>query len=222
MLRICQGLAVGAQWSGAAVLAAEFAPANKRGFYGSFAQLGVPAGVLLANIVFLLVSTNTTQEQFMAWGWRVPFWLSIFMLPVGFAIHKYLDETPEFLAMQAEVAAKKVAQPSVQKSPVLQVLKSHWQTVVLAGLANVVGTVVFYLTITGALLYVTSLRHVSREAALIVILVSSVVQIIVTLASAAYSDRVGRLPVFTAGLGLQWWYGQSRCGCSFRTRALII
>ena len=206
LLRIAQGLAVGAQWGGAAVLAAEFAPARKRGLYGSFAQLGVPVGVLLANIVFLVITSVLTDDQFMSWGWRVPFLISILMLPIGYAIHKYLDETPAFQQMQAEVAEKKSHEPVAQKSPILEVLRKHWQTVLLAGLANVIGTVVFYLTITGALQYVTKLNGVPRDSALLVILATSVVQIVVTLGAASLSDRVGRIPVFTAGLiGMTVW-----------------
>src|SRR5262249_53519084 len=80
VLRFVQGLAIGGQWGGAMLLITESAPANKRGFYGSFAQAGVPVGVLLANLAMLIAGALTSAQQFASWGWRVPFLLSVILV----------------------------------------------------------------------------------------------------------------------------------------------
>src|SRR5690606_35445614 len=84
VLRFIQGLAVGGQWGGAALLAIESAPAHRRGFYGSFVQIGVPVGVVLANFVFLIVGLLLPHDAFVSWGWRIPFLLSVALVGIGF------------------------------------------------------------------------------------------------------------------------------------------
>lgn len=86
VLRFMQGLAIGGQWGGAMLLAVECAPRNRRGLYGGFAQAGAPVGVVLSNLVFLIVSANLSQEQFMDWGWRIPFLLSVLLVGLGLYI----------------------------------------------------------------------------------------------------------------------------------------
>lgn len=94
LLRVVQGVAVGAQWGGAMLLATEYAPEGKRGLYGSVVQLGVPIGVVTANTVFLLAGAFTTDAGFAAWGWRVPFLIGLFVLALAWYIHAKVEETP--------------------------------------------------------------------------------------------------------------------------------
>lgn len=94
LLRVVQGVAVGAQWGGAMLLATEYAPEGKRGVYGSFVQLGVPIGVVTANTVFLLAGAFTTDAEFAAWGWRLPFLVGLFVLVLAWYIHRHVEETP--------------------------------------------------------------------------------------------------------------------------------
>src|ERR687884_813415 len=96
VLRTIQGLGVGGEWGGAVLLAVEHSPEGRRGFYGSWPQMGVPAGLLLANLVFLVSSQYIPGDQFFAWGWRVPFLVSIVLVAVGLFIRLRLLETPAF------------------------------------------------------------------------------------------------------------------------------
>src|ERR687885_2493508 len=104
VLRFCQGLAVGGQWGGAILLATEYAPSNKRGFYGSFAQVGVPVGLVLGNTSFLLLSAVFGEAAFAAWAWRVPFLLSIVLIAVALYIQLRLEDTPAFRQLQERQA----------------------------------------------------------------------------------------------------------------------
>ena len=96
ILRFAQGLALGGEWSGAALLATENAPANKRAIYGTFPQLGAPIGFIIANVIFLVFSYTLTPAAFEAWGWRVPFLVSAVMVIIGLYVRLKLIETPAF------------------------------------------------------------------------------------------------------------------------------
>ena len=100
VLRLLQGLSAGGEWGGAALMAVEHAPPGRRGRYGSFPQIGVPAGLILAQLVFLVVSNLTTPEQFAAWGWRIPFLLSILLVVVGLVIRLRVEESPVFAMLR--------------------------------------------------------------------------------------------------------------------------
>ena len=111
LLRLAQGFGVGGEWGGAVLMAVEHAPPGKRGFYGSWPQIGVPAGLLLANGVFSYFS-SLPEEQFLAWGWRVPFLLSIFLVFVGLLIRMRILETPAFARIKE--ASAEARQPIVE------------------------------------------------------------------------------------------------------------
>ncbi len=109
-LRVMQGIAVGAQWGGAMLLATEYAPEGKRGIYGSFVQLGVPIGVVTANSVFLLAGAFTSESAFAAWGWRLPFLVGLLVLVLAWYIHTHVEETPEFREAERALAEKEKAE----------------------------------------------------------------------------------------------------------------
>src|SRR5919112_3443265 len=94
LLRVLQGFAVGGEWGGAVLMTVEHAPDHKRGFYSSWVQMGVPAGIVLANGVYLLFETSLSEEAFLAWGWRVPFLLSIVLVAVGLYVRLRIEESP--------------------------------------------------------------------------------------------------------------------------------
>src|SRR5204863_8513479 len=94
-LRIIQGFGVGGEWGGAVLMAVEHAPAGSRGFYGSWPQIGVPAGLLLSTGVFSLFA-GLPEDQFLSWGWRVPFLVSVLLVGVGLIIRLRIRETPAF------------------------------------------------------------------------------------------------------------------------------
>jgi MFS transporter, MHS family, shikimate and dehydroshikimate transport protein len=196
VLRFLQGLAVGGQWGGAVLLATEYAPEDKRGFYGSFAQAGVPVGLLLGNTVFLLISAMFGEQAFAAWAWRIPFLLSIILIAVALYIQLRLEDTPVFRQLEERQHEGEEAE---SRSPVLEVLRDHPKQVLLAGGAFFVVNGGFYVLITGMLDYGTRTLGVSENAMLAAVLISAVVEGIAIVAMSALSDRVGRRPVFMSG-----------------------
>ena len=128
MLRIVQGLALGGEWGGAVLMAVEHAPAGKRGLFGSWVQIGVPAGTLIANLVFLLSNAVLAPEALLSWGWRVPFLASALLVGVGLYIRLNTSETPSFA---------KVKEASAQvKLPIATVLRQYGKQVLLGGVAT--------------------------------------------------------------------------------------
>ncbi|NUT70793.1 MFS transporter [Pseudarthrobacter sp. C4D7] len=147
VLRFAQGLALGGEWSGAALLATENAPANKRAIYGTFPQLGAPIGFIIANVIFLVASYTLTPEAFQAWGWRVPFLLSAVMVILGLYVRLKLIETPAF--------TKVVESNEVAKLPLGRVFKSSWRQLILGTFIMLATYVLFYLMTTFTLTYGT-------------------------------------------------------------------
>lgn len=157
LLRFAQGLALGGEWSGAALLATENAPANKRAIYGTFPQLGAPIGFIIANLIFVGLQLSLTPEQFMDWGWRVPFILSAVMVAVGLWVRLRLVESVAF--------TKVVDQKQVAKSPFKTTMKHHWRQV-LAGTFIMFATyVLFYLMTSFTLTYGTAVDTVEKAQA---------------------------------------------------------
>jgi MFS family permease len=202
VLRFTQGLAVGGQWGGAVLLATEFAPKHKRGFYGSFAQIGVPIGVLLGVVAFFLLGQSMDQAAFNSYGWRIPFIASILLVAVAVYAKNRLEDTPAFKQLQQLAEQDPTAKAVAQRSPILEVLRDHWQRILLAGGAFTVVNTTFYIYITFMLAYGTGTVGVSAGTVLVAIAVSSVVMIPALAGWAALSDRVGRRKLYMAGSGL--------------------
>jgi metabolite-proton symporter len=209
LLRFVQGLAVGGQWGGAVLLATESAPSNRRGFYGSFAQIGVPVGVILANLIFLLVSSALSPGAFEAWGWRVPFLLSIVLIGIGMYIQLRLEDTPAFRHLeeyrrahqteeereQARVAAE------ARRSPIIEAFRDYWKQILLAAGAFVAINANFYIFITFIIAYGTNpdILGLSQTTMLAAVLIASLFQIPALLFFAGFTDRVGRRGVYMLG-----------------------
>ncbi|AQS70396.1 MFS transporter [Streptomyces pactum] len=203
LLRIVQGVAVGAQWGGAMLLATEYAPEGKRGIYGSVVQLGVPIGVVTANTVFLLAGAFTSESAFEAWGWRVPFVVGLLVLGLAWYIHTRVEETPEFRAAERALAER---EQSEQSSPLRTIMRDHLGTVLLAGGSFAVNTATFYILITGVLDYTTRELDMEHGAVLAVSLCVSLTQLVLIPAAAALSDKFGRIRVYTVGaVGIAVW-----------------
>ncbi|KUO16384.1 MFS transporter [Streptomyces dysideae] len=202
-LRVVQGIAVGAQWGGAMLLATEYAPEGKRGVYGSVVQLGVPIGVVTANSVFLLAGAFTSDSAFAAWAWRVPFLIGLFVLVLAWYIHTRVEETPEFRQAERALAEKEKAEKS---SPLRTIMRDHLGTVLLAGGSFAVNTATFYILITGVLDYTTRELDMKRGAVLTVSLCVSLTQLVMIPAAAALSDRIGRIRIYGFGAaGIALW-----------------
>lgn len=155
VLRFAQGLALGGEWSGAALLATENAPANKRAIYGTFPQLGAPIGFIIANVIFLVFSYALTPGEFLAWGWRVPFLVSAVMVIIGLYVRLKLIETPAF--------TKVLESKEVAKLPLARVFKTSWRPLILGTFIMLATYVLFYLMTTFTLTYGT--RASSLDAA---------------------------------------------------------
>ncbi|CAL9378698.1 MFS transporter [Streptomyces sp. NPDC052644] len=203
LFRVLQGVAVGAQWGGAMLMATEYAPEGRRGLYGSLVQLGVPIGVVTANSVFLVAGALTGDAAFASWGWRVPFLVGFLVLGLAWYIHARVEETPDFKAAERALAEQEKGRP---RSPLGTILRHHLGTVLLAGGSFAVNTATFYIVITGVLDYATRELAMERGAVLMVSLCVSLTQLGLIPWAASLSDRVGRLRVYALGaLGLLVW-----------------
>jgi metabolite-proton symporter len=209
VLRFAQGLAIGGQWAGAVLLVTESAPASKRGFYGSFAQVGAPVGVVLANLAFLLVSSGLSAESFMAWGWRVPFLFSVALIALAMYVQLRIEDTAEF--RQLREAREQHATPTATEptapitpqhtSPVLEALRTYPKEIVLGAGAFLSVQVTFYILIAFVVAYGASTAglNLSRNTMLAAVLIGAIAQIPSLLISAALSDRYGRRGIYMCG-----------------------
>ncbi len=155
VLRFCQGLGLGGEWSGAALLATENAPPGKRAIWGTFPQLGAPIGFILANVTFIAIAFSMSEEAFQAWGWRIPFLASAVLVVVGLWVRLSLLETPAF--------TKVVERKEVVKLPLASVFRLNWVQLIQGTFIMLATYVLFYLMTTFTLTYGT--RAVDAEVA---------------------------------------------------------
>jgi metabolite-proton symporter len=190
VLRLVQGFGVGGQWGGAVLMTVEHAPAGKRGFYGSWPQIGVPAGLLTSTIVFSMFS-KLPPDQFLSWGWRVPFLLSIVLVGIGLLIRLSILETPAFTKMKET--------RTVVRQPILEVLRKYPKQVLQAAGMRCAENGAFYIYSAFMLVYATQHSHISRDVALNGIMIASACEFIAVPAYGALTDRIGRRPVYMFG-----------------------
>ncbi|MCE0763347.1 MHS family MFS transporter [Pseudonocardia kujensis] len=191
-LRFLQGITVGGQQGGVILLATENSPANRRGFYGSFAAAGAPGGVLLANGAFLLVSGTTSPQDFLAWGWRIPFLASIILIALAVVIQLKLEETNDFQSANTRTRGR---------SPVIEALRRHPRQILLAAGAYLAINLTYYVFITFVVAYATNptILGMSRDTVLAAVLVASAVELVALPVAGLLSDRLGRRTVFVGG-----------------------
>ncbi|MUL40049.1 MHS family MFS transporter [Streptomonospora sp. PA3] len=197
LLRLAQGLGVGAEWGGAALMAVEHAPEGRRGLYGAAPQLGVPAGAIAANLVMLGASTMTA-EAFAQWGWRLGFLASVVLIGVGYVIRRRVSESPLFEEERRKPEQREGAAP-VRSVPLVEVLRHHPLGVVRAMFATAASTGLGYIVLVYTLSYGTTELSYSRDALLTVVTLASGVQLAAILGWSALSDRLGRRRVFIGG-----------------------
>ncbi len=190
LLRLAQGFGAGAEYGGAVVMAVEFAPPGKRGFYGSFAPMGTTAGNALAGGVFYLV-TLLAKDQLMSWGWRLPFLVSILLLGLGVYIRAKISETPVFLA----AATKK---PPL-RLPALEALRRHPRNFFVVVGARLAENALGYLYPVFGLSYLINNLHVTRETAISGVVLGNIALVCGLVGFARLSDRIGRRPVYIFG-----------------------
>ncbi|WOF22904.1 MFS transporter [Microbacterium betulae] len=191
-LRLIQGLALGGEWGGAVLMTVEHSPHERRGFYGSLVQIGVPAGTLLANLAFLIVTAFVSDEALISWGWRVPFLVSAVLVGVGIYIRLNIEETPSFQAVR-EAGAK-------AKLPFAHLLRRYGKQVIVGGIATLSTGSTFTLLVTSGVNYGTTALGHSNNTMLWAVLVACLVAFVGIPAFGRLSDRVGRKPVIAAGI----------------------
>src|SRR6266568_2625452 len=189
-LRLLQGLGIGGEWGGAVLMAVEHAPAHRRGFYGSWPQMGVAIGLLLSTLVFRSFS-RYPEATFLAWAWRVPFLLSVVLLAVGLWIRHRLAESPLFDKLKSRRAEARM--------PVVEVFRHHTKPLLLATGARLAENGLFYIFTTFSLTYVATQLKLDRNIVLSGLLVASAVSLVTVPAWGAISDRLGRRPVYMFG-----------------------
>jgi metabolite-proton symporter len=217
VFRFVQGLAVGGQWGGAMLLVTENAPPGRRGYYGAFAQAGAPVGLILANSAFLLVTASVSQEDFMDWGWRIPFIASIALIGLSLYVQLRLEDTPAFKELQARKAAQThelstedaVEIAVAKQSPVLEVLRTYPKQIALAAGAFLAVQVTFYILITFVIAYGSNPEGLGlpRSTMLLAVLISSAAQLPALFAASIYSDKHGRRGVYMLGAALLGVWG---------------
>jgi MFS family permease len=190
LLRVVQGFGVGGEWGGAVLIATEHATRGRRAVYGSFAQFGVPVGVLTSNLAFLAVS-GMSDASFLRFGWRIPFLLSVLLVVVGLVARRRLQEAPEFAEVKRASAVSTV--------PFADLVRDQPGVLALASLASIAPPAVGYTVIVYMLTYGTTVLGFNRTTLLALILTSTVVWVATIAVSAVVADRRGSKRVYTIG-----------------------
>ena len=198
-LRFCQGIAIGGQWGGAMLLVTESAPSNRRGFYGAYAQAGAPVGVILANIAFISVSSLTTEEDFLSWGWRIPFLISFVLVLISMYIQLRLEDTKAFKELEATKSQNQDNRRQIKSSPILEALRRYPGRISLAAGAFLSIQVTFYILVAFILAYGVQTTELSRNDILMAVLIGSALMVPTQFIFSDYSDKHGRKGIFMTG-----------------------
>ncbi|GAA2903686.1 MFS transporter [Pseudonocardia halophobica] len=188
--RLVQGLGVGAQWGGAALLLTEHAPVERRGFYGSLVQTGAIFGAVAGNVFFLILTAVLTPEQFDAWGWRVPFLSGLLLVLIGIYVQLKIEDTPVFRELQHRSAESK-REAGLRKAPLVQAVRRYWREILQAAGAFFVVNATFYILISGMLDYATKTVGMSRTAILWCVMAAGLTQVVTMPFFGALTDRMG-------------------------------
>jgi MFS family permease len=192
LLRLIQGIALGGEWGGAVLLATEYAPKGVRGLYGSIPQLGVPLGLVAGSFSLTLISSLTTDAQFLAWGWRIPFLLSIVLIGIALWIRNGIDETPAFQQQKESGDLAKV--------PLFETFRSNWKNVLqVIGLKLGDGFFNVFM-MSFVLVYSTVYLGYTRDTALTALTIGCATMILTIPAIGYLSDFIGRKVIYTGGL----------------------
>ncbi|MDR7303573.1 MFS transporter [Haloactinomyces albus] len=190
VLRIVQGFSAGGEWGGAALMAVEHAPLRKRGYFGSFPQTGVPLGLIMATGVLWLISSFTTEEQFLTWGWRIPFLFSVVLIIGGYIVRRIVEESPVFKEMLQRKAHS--------AAPLRELFRSNSRNVVLTALIFVANNAAGYLLIAYFIGYGKTLG-MAQSTVLLATIAGAVGWLFFTVYGGAISDRIGRVRTFQIG-----------------------
>jgi len=193
MLRFVQGFALGGEWGGAVLMSVEHAPDGRRGVFGSIVALGLPAGIILSNLVFLVASTAVGTAEFNAWAWRIPFLASGLLVAVGLWVRLGIAESPVF--------ARAVATHGARRMPVVDVLRSSGGTVLLAAGTYLAISSLGYIVLVYFVTYATRQLGLTLPMTLTLVMIAAAVCSPTLMLAAHWSDLVGRKRMMRWGLG---------------------
>ncbi|AHB70284.1 MHS family MFS transporter [Cronobacter malonaticus] len=193
LMRIIQGMGIGGEWGGALLLAYEYAPEKRKGFFGSIPQAGVTIGMLMATFIVSLM-TLFSEAQFLAWGWRIPFLFSAVLVLLGLWIRRGIDETPDFQQ------AKRTGQLS--KTPLRVTVRHHWREVLIAAGLKVVETAPFYIFSTFVVSYATTTLAYEKSQALESVTLAALVATVLIPVMGLLSDKIGRKRMYAVSVML--------------------
>jgi MFS family permease len=202
VLRFLQGIAVGGEWGGAVLLVAEHSPDNERAYWSSWPQAALPMGAMLATVILLVLSWLQSPETFLAWGWRVGFWLSVVIVAIGYYIRTKVTDAAIFRAAQAETQTA-LAEPAADTRTsygVLEVFRLYPSKVFTAMGLRFSENVLYYAAVTFSITYLSTQVHKRAADILLLLLGAHIVHAIILPIFGRLSDRIGRKPVFVAGL----------------------
>lgn len=190
-LRLIQGIGIGGEWGGSVLLAVEYAPKDKRGFFGAFPQMGVTIGMFLGSGALTFITSVVSPEAFVAWGWRIPFIASALLVVFGLWIRKGLDETPSFKKVQES--------GNIPKLPIVDIFKTQWKEVFIAVGGKVVETAPFYIFATFIVSYGTNNLGFSNTEVLVAVMIATIITTILMPFMGGLSDKFGRKKVYIFG-----------------------
>ncbi|MGP5381498.1 MFS transporter [Glutamicibacter arilaitensis] len=194
LLRVIQGFSAGGEWGGAALMAVEHAPENRRGYFGAYPQIGVPIGMILATGLLYILRVALSPEAFTAWGWRIPFLLSIALIFVGYMIRRAVEESPVFKQLSLRKAS--------EHTPLRELMTGHTKQVLQAALIFISNNAAGYLVIAFFISYTTKVLEMPLAPILLATTIGSVGWLIFTLVGGWLSDKIGRRNTFVIGYAL--------------------
>lgn len=200
VLRFIQGAALGGEWAGAVLLSVEHGDPQRRGRNASWAQMGPSLGTLMATASIALITWMLSPDDFIEWGWRVPFFASVALVVFGLWIRVGIDETPLFKQIEQ--------QHSKAQAPIMEVVREHWRSLVVGGAVRIGPDVLYSITVAFSLSYMTTVLGLSRTLALTALSLGGVVNAFTIPLFGSLSDRLGRRVVYGAGslLALAWMF----------------
>ncbi|TDE27654.1 MFS transporter [Nonomuraea mesophila] len=199
LLRFTQGIGLGGEWGGAALLATEHAPPGKRGLYAMFPQLGPSVGFIVANGLFLVLGETLSDDAFGSWGWRLPFVVSLLLVIVGLYVRLKISETPVF--------RQAMDQRRIARVPFAGLMRHQWRRVLLGAGAMTIAYTLFYTATTYCLAYGTKTLEIPKTTMLALTMIGVVFMAAGTVASAMVSDRLGRRRTLITGTGVAIVWG---------------
>ena len=203
ILRFFQGFAVGGEWGGGVLLVAEHSPNKERGFWSSFPQAAVPAGNLLATVVLLVLQWTLSEDDFLSWGWRIAFWLSVVIVAIGYYIRTRIEDAPIFQQVKDEVAESKA-----QGYGVIEVLKRYPKGVLTAMGLRFAENILYYLVVVFSITYLSVAMDFDVTRILGLMAIAHIAHFIFVPIVGRFVDTVGRRPMYIIGAiaGASWGF----------------